>query len=317
MYLGVVGARLERAARMEAEYVLRREQRHRQHHHEAATRSPETSSASIVGSDAVSSTALPARVSEASDPSAVASRARMWAAFLGLPDGANPFAAACKDGDEGCRSDAGHAAASTGLLVRVDADTLFDVAAFKRRMRVTADTVLIEANARAQMAPGDRRAFVHFVGLGLGVWGVHPSQPQWLADAIAESIEAIRLPHVAAVDLSWFRGVSHCGQTPSGSVTTHCTNGNRIRITVSKRNPADPLNDPSLLLVATYAWDGNSFPGNEFWMGSLTGSGDPAAICCSTLAELQNPLVNDFAGRIAVLDVDADGMPVVTEHLVE
>lgn len=46
------------------------------------------------------------------------------------------------------------------------------------------------------------------------------------------------------------------------------------------------LREDDRLLVACYAWDGNAFPGNEFWLGSLSGSGDPASVCCSTVGEL-------------------------------
>jgi len=45
-------------------------------------------------------------------------------------------------------------------------------------------------------------------------------------------------------------------------------------------------------VVAAYAWDGNSFPGNEYWSGSRTASGDPAAACCSQIPQFQNAYVN-------------------------
>ena len=47
----------------------------------------------------------------------------------------------------------------------------------------------------------------------------------------------------------------------------------------------------SCLVVAGYAWDGNSYPGNEYWKDSLT-SFDPQAILCSNLGQFQNPEVN-------------------------
>lgn len=49
---------------------------------------------------------------------------------------------------------------------------------------------------------------------------------------------------------------------------------------------------PGKLLVVTYAWDGNSLPGNEFWKGFLGNSGDSAAAASSQIAELHNPHIN-------------------------
>jgi hypothetical protein len=48
------------------------------------------------------------------------------------------------------------------------------------------------------------------------------------------------------------------------------------------------------LLITSYAWDSNSFPGNEIYAGSLAGSGDPAANCCCTIFELHNPYINPY-----------------------
>ena len=43
----------------------------------------------------------------------------------------------------------------------------------------------------------------------------------------------------------------------------------------------------SVQVVAMFAWDGNSYVGNEYWDGMLSASGDPAAACCSLIPEVK------------------------------
>ena len=46
----------------------------------------------------------------------------------------------------------------------------FNKQVYEQRIRITAETLLIEANDRAKMA--NKKAYVHVVGLGLGIWKV-------------------------------------------------------------------------------------------------------------------------------------------------
>ena len=56
------------------------------------------------------------------------------------------------------------------------------------------------------------------------------------------------------------------------------------------------VGSPTLSTIPQYAWDGNAFPGNEYWLGMLTASGDPAAACCSNMPELQGGNSIGFLG---------------------
>ena len=71
-------------------------------------------------------------------------------------------------------------------------------------------------------------------------------------------------------------------------------NKHEITIQAGRRAPADELYAPfrKCLLVAMYAWDSNSFPGNEYYFGQLSASGDPAAASCSTIPFVQNAEIN-------------------------
>jgi len=186
---------------------------------------------------------------------------------------------------------------TSGRFILLSSGRYFDTKIYKERMKLVLKPFLIDANDRG--AQENKKVYCHIVGLGLGVWQIDPVQANYMLEACNELLGQTsspyigRLPHIADVDFSWFPDAyQEIGGIKNGGQLTR----NRQSITVhfSKRNPADKLTgaDADKLLVAMYAWDGNAYPGNEYWDGQLTASGDPAAACCSTIAELQNPLVN-------------------------
>ena len=190
----------------------------------------------------------------------------------------------------------------------------FNIEAYKARMRITIDTLLLEANARAAEASeasmsGESagnptiKAHTYIVGLGLGVWQHHPSQADHYLLTFVSALQARKYPHIRTLEFAYITPSS-----PSISSAVEAEAGKQgIRVVFGRRNPAAPLPDggkdggEEILLVLSYAWDGNAFPGNEYWQGSLSGSGDPAAACMSTIGELHNPVVNPgLLGRIRV-----------------
>ncbi|CAO2648122.1 Nn.00g090440.m01.CDS01 [Neocucurbitaria sp. VM-36] len=172
--------------------------------------------------------------------------------------------------------------------------TDFDKNMYMARMRITVDMLLLEANDRAKEA--NQKAYTYVVGLGLGVWEYHSDQPSFYIDTFTLALNSLSLPHVSTIEFAWINVDPACIQR-----VTSAAQKQGIKVIFSKRNPAEKL-DTDELLVLSYAWDGNSFPGNEYWVGSLAGSGDPAAACMSTIPELHNPLVNPFTDRIKALE---------------
>lgn len=177
--------------------------------------------------------------------------------------------------------------------IKIRDNQYLDVEVYVKRMKLVIEPFLIDANARGKQQ--NKKVYCHAVGLGLGVWQLSSQQAQYMLQAYADIIQEQKLPWVADIDFSWFpKEYAACGGVKNLDVFK--ANGNEIKIHFSQRNPAAKLigNDKDKLLVAMYAWDGNAYPGNEYWKKMWTASGDPAAACCSTISELQNPLINSY-----------------------
>ncbi|KAI0888599.1 uncharacterized protein GGS22DRAFT_151922 [Annulohypoxylon maeteangense] len=177
-------------------------------------------------------------------------------------------------------------------------DKGFDLPMYRARIRMTLETLLLEANKRANEA--GQKAFVHVVGLGLGVWMCDTRQPDSYVVALGETLTALKgkLGQIGTIYVSWIKTTKQ-----NQDILTNIALEQGIKIMFGKRRPAEKLtgDEADQLLVVSYAWDGNSFPGNEYWHGSLAASGDPAAACMSTIPELHNPMVNpEFLDRIHV-----------------
>jgi hypothetical protein len=177
----------------------------------------------------------------------------------------------------------------------------FDTLIYKRRLYAVIKPFLRDANERAKAQ--NKYAYIHVVGIGLGVWkkligDLQHEQPRLMLEVYREILSGTTsFNRIQEINFSHFseNAVERSGLPEDGSLRTLY---NDLRIRYTTRNPADPV--PSYLhnslLVTCYAWDGNAYPGNEYWFGTsmLAASGDPAAACCSTIAELQNPLINPY-----------------------
>lgn len=169
---------------------------------------------------------------------------------------------------------------------------LLDTLVYKARMRLIIESFLLEADKRAELA--GKKAYLHIVGLGLGAWMLVDAQTDLMLDVYYDILEEHPFKHISDINFSYFNS-DQCGEAKDQDFI-QSSQSNPIKVHFSKRDPADKLKgeDEGKLLIAQYAWDANAYPGNEYWNGLLTASGDPAAACCSMIPELQNPEINPF-----------------------
>ncbi|XP_022117825.2 uncharacterized protein LOC110995123 isoform X1 [Pieris rapae] len=208
---------------------------------------------------------------------------------------------------------------------------IFDNEVYYKRVSVLAETSLYEAEWRGREA--DRMAFLNVIGCGLGVWKMSPHQNDVYILTFLERIRAFLkkdlLNHVSDVNFSYikpskpildlFSNKSSPGDSPTEKriffeCKRHPSGG--INVQLEKREPSAKLigEHEGKLLVMTYPWDGNAHPGNEFWLGSLQGSGDPAAACSTQIAELHNAHINPAVSGLNTRVVGRHGLKTLSEY---
>lgn len=78
----------------------------------------------------------------------------------------------------------------------------FNDSIYLRRIQISIETFLIEANRRG--LESNKRVYVHVVGLGLGVWMLNPgAQKRIYLEAFQNSLMKLCLPNIACLDFSW------------------------------------------------------------------------------------------------------------------
>ena len=239
---------------------------------------------------------------------------RAWAAFYGLEDGFPTLAdvhksVVVKDNDddddapkeENDDDDAGNEANDDKTpprkFIPIHRNRYLDGDVYQKRITMTARVFLKDANDRAKVRK--TTAYAHIVGLGLGVWQLHAAQADLFVAAIIDLLPSLDLAYVDDIDFSWILPTAKRRANPDDGrpATVVTKDGSTVSLHYSKRDPFAKLDDDDdqKLVVAMFAWDANSYPGNEYWLGSLAGSGDPAAAACSAVGELFNPDINGAA----------------------
>jgi len=203
----------------------------------------------------------------------------------------------------------------------------FNEPVFVARCTKLMETFLLEANQRGK--EDNTIVYAVTVGLGLGVWsadigdrGLAPRHPGYLnALFIKASMEALKnlvgcLPYVKTLEfqwssfhagLKWGNANGVFGQTMhldgNHEAPFNYLNGNLVFTPDGSARCGKPLSKltgkyAGHLMVINYAWDGVSFPGNEFFEyngnnpDTLAASGDPAMACATNMWKHQNFFLN-------------------------
>ena len=169
------------------------------------------------------------------------------------------------------------------ILLEEPQDVFFDGDLYKERLKFNIKVFLKEADHRAKSC--SKKAYVYAVGLGLGTWSVCKEQDQLTINAYMEVLSTTKFNNISDIYFGYF----------DENISFYNTNArplSSINLLCGRKDPAVPILDSNKILVANWAFDSNSYVGNEYFINKLDSSGDPAAACCSFISYIGNPDLN-------------------------
>jgi len=206
-----------------------------------------------------------------------------------------------------------------------------DLQMFKQRIRTSMELFLFDADHRAEQNKTTAYAYIVGLGTGVWAFQ-KSVQDRLIVEICKEIVEQTHLPHIEVLYFAWMhaqcmnKSAAHQDEGDEecmfdSEVVSKTANKNdqgkekekekekeerkryfvhdkskqhKIMVEFGRRAPFEALEEPftKCLTVAMYAWDSNAFPGNEFYHGMLSASGDPAAASCSTIPYVQNSEIN-------------------------
>lgn len=169
----------------------------------------------------------------------------------------------------------------------------FNLTRYRQRMAYTIIPFLTYADTVSYHEK--KPVYVHAVGLGTGAWAPANIDPRILERAqlqiYIDYAESHPYSKIEYIDLSYMLQGEQVLYEKNKTLIFNSLNNPFSKSKTIGGVPDGLSVDKDHVVVAMYAWDSYSFPGNEYWLGALSASGDPAAACCSTLPIVHNSLL--------------------------
>lgn len=201
-------------------------------------------------------------------------------------------------------------------------DYIFDIGAYKKRIELLAKLCLLESNIRAKEEK--KKGYITVQGLGLGEWSPTKIFRVLLNNNtldfniffnkiylncwkdmikkyidILDNIEVVFFPFNK--DNNELEYISINNSSHKINVIRHNSMGSamskeQIKNVINIYNPGFQKSqiDTELLCCLVFAWDSNSYPGNEYWRQLYAASMDPVICSCSQISEILNEHINPY-----------------------